>query len=69
MGPPGVRRATAPGFGLSGFWTHRRRPICQRGGRIGSRGYFVEPTVLADVRPGMKVLEEEIFGPSFAPSP
>ncbi len=33
------------------------------GGRIGSRGYFVEPTVLVDVQPGMKVLEEEIFGP------
>ncbi|MEI6357571.1 MAG: aldehyde dehydrogenase family protein [Verrucomicrobiota bacterium] len=33
------------------------------GGRHGDRGYFVEPTVLVDTRPGMKVLEEEIFGP------
>jgi len=27
------------------------------------RGYFYEPTVLADVRPSMPVYEEEIFGP------
>ncbi len=33
------------------------------GGRFGRRGYFVQPTVLVNTRPGMKVLEEEIFGP------
>ena len=33
------------------------------GGRHGDRGYFVKPTVLVDTKPGMKVLEEEIFGP------
>ena len=33
------------------------------GQRIGDSGYFVEPTVLADVRPDMKVVREEIFGP------
>ena len=27
------------------------------------RGYFVQPTVLHEVRPGMKVVDEEIFGP------
>ncbi len=34
-------------------------------GRNGeaARGYFVEPTVLHNVKPGMKVVEEEIFGP------
>jgi phenylacetaldehyde dehydrogenase len=26
-------------------------------------GYFIEPTVLTDTRPGMKAVEEEIFGP------
>jgi phenylacetaldehyde dehydrogenase len=30
--------------------------------RSGS-GYFVEPTVLVDVKPEMKVVREEIFGP------
>jgi phenylacetaldehyde dehydrogenase len=33
------------------------------GGRHGERGYFVKPTVLVNTRPGMKVMEEEIFGP------
>jgi phenylacetaldehyde dehydrogenase len=33
------------------------------GHRLGDRGYFVEPTLLANVRNGMKVVEEEIFGP------
>ncbi len=26
-------------------------------------GYFIQPTVLTDTRPGMKAVEEEIFGP------
>ncbi len=30
--------------------------------RLG-KGYFVEPTLFADVRPGMRIAEEEIFGP------
>ncbi len=33
------------------------------GKREGTRGYFVQPTVLVDARPGMKVMDEEIFGP------
>jgi phenylacetaldehyde dehydrogenase len=33
------------------------------GGRYGERGYFVEPTVLTNTRPDMKVVREEIFGP------
>src|SRR6202166_1688602 len=33
------------------------------GNRVGDRGYFVEPTVLTGARPGMKVVDEEIFGP------
>jgi phenylacetaldehyde dehydrogenase len=33
------------------------------GGRHGDRGYFVKPTVLVNTRPGMKVMDEEIFGP------
>jgi phenylacetaldehyde dehydrogenase len=33
------------------------------GRRMGSKGYFVEPTVLVDVKPDMKVVREEIFGP------
>jgi len=33
------------------------------GHKIGGAGYFVEPTVLVDVKPQMKVVREEIFGP------
>jgi phenylacetaldehyde dehydrogenase len=33
------------------------------GGRYGDRGYFIEPTVLTNTRPDMKVVREEIFGP------
>ena len=33
------------------------------GKRLGDSGYFVEPTVLVDTRPDMKVVREEIFGP------
>ncbi len=33
------------------------------GGRVGNRGYFVEPTVFCDVTDEMKIAQEEIFGP------
>lgn len=33
------------------------------GKRIEGKGYFVEPTVLVDTKPDMKVVREEIFGP------
>ncbi len=39
------------------------------GGRHGQRGYFVEPTVLTNTRPDMKVVREEIFGPVVVAAP
>ncbi len=33
------------------------------GHKVAGPGYFVEPTILVDVRPEMKVVREEIFGP------
>jgi phenylacetaldehyde dehydrogenase len=33
------------------------------GHKLGSKGYFVEPTVLVDTEHNMKVMQEEIFGP------
>ena len=36
------------------------------GGRVGDKGYFIEPTVFADVRDDMKIAQEEIFGPVLA---
>jgi len=39
------------------------------GQKSGGTGYFVEPTVLVDTKPDMKVIQEEIFGPVLAAIP
>src|SRR5215831_9144288 len=39
------------------------------GGRFGDRGYFVEPTVLTNTTPDMKIVREEIFGPVVVAAP
>lgn len=36
------------------------------GGRVGESGYFLEPTVIADVAPDATIAQEEIFGPVLA---
>ncbi len=33
------------------------------GERVGNKGYFVKPTIFADVKEDMKIVKEEIFGP------
>jgi aldehyde dehydrogenase (NAD+) len=33
------------------------------GDRVGDRGYFIQPTVFADVEDDMRIAQEEIFGP------
>jgi len=38
------------------------RLVCG-GGRVGDRGYFIQPTVFSDVQDGMTIAREEIFGP------
>lgn len=37
--------------------------IVTGGERHGTRGYFIQPTIFSDVRPDMKIMQEEIFGP------
>ena len=39
------------------------------GGRFGDRGYFVEPTVLTNTTPDMKIVHEKIFGPVVVAAP
>ena len=39
------------------------------GQRVGDKGYFVQPTVLVNTKPSMKVIQEEIFGPVVAAIP
>ncbi|KAH9947364.1 NAD-dependent aldehyde dehydrogenase [Amylocystis lapponica] len=37
---------------------------CHMGGsRVGSEGYFIQPTIFTDVQPHMRIVREEIFGP------
>jgi 1-pyrroline-5-carboxylate dehydrogenase len=36
------------------------------GGSDGEQGFFIEPTIIADVKPGDRVEQEEIFGPVLA---
>jgi phenylacetaldehyde dehydrogenase len=45
--------------------TREGAKVATGGGRPSSlsRGYFVAPTVFTDVRPDMRILREEIFGP------
>jgi len=33
------------------------------GDGYGTEGYFVNPTIFTDVKPDMKIVQEEIFGP------
>jgi len=33
------------------------------GDRFGTEGYFINPTIFTDVKPDMKIVQEEIFGP------
>jgi aldehyde dehydrogenase (NAD+) len=33
------------------------------GERHGDKGYFIKPTIFKDVKPDMKIMREEIFGP------
>lgn len=43
--------------------------IVTGGERHGQRGYFVQPTVIKDVRPEMSIVREEIFGPVVVAEP
>ena len=33
------------------------------GGRVGERGFFLQPTIFTGASPGMRIVDEEIFGP------
>jgi phenylacetaldehyde dehydrogenase len=43
--------------------------IAAGGDRIGDTGFFLEPTVFVNVKPEMKVVREEIFGPVVVAQP
>jgi phenylacetaldehyde dehydrogenase len=65
-----------PGAASGIFFNHGQcccagsRLFVEHGGRkLGNKGYFVEPTVLVNTKPHMKVIREEIFGPVVAAIP
>lgn len=37
--------------------------VYQGGERHGDAGYWIQPTIFTDVKPDMKIVKEEIFGP------
>lgn len=37
--------------------------VATGGNRLGDKGYFIQPTIFTDVKPEMKIMQEEIFGP------
>jgi 1-pyrroline-5-carboxylate dehydrogenase len=42
------------------------RLVAGGGAVAGNEGYFIQPTVIADVKPDSKIGQEEIFGPVLA---
>jgi len=34
--------------------------LCIGGERVGDKGYFIQPTVFADVKDGMRIAKEEV---------
>jgi aldehyde dehydrogenase (NAD+) len=37
--------------------------VATGGGRVGTKGYFIEPTIFTDVKDDMAICRDEIFGP------
>ena len=62
-----IQRDRVCGYLESGMQEGARAVVGGQG--VGDAGYFVEPTVLVDTRPDMKVIQEEIFGPVVAAIP
>ena len=64
-----ARPAGRPGPVRQDHGLHRRRARrkgakCLTGGeRVGDRGYFIKPTIFADVKDDMTIAQDEIFGP------
>lgn len=51
---------------IMGYITHGKSDgaTVEIGGeRLGDKGYFIKPTIFSNVRPEMKIMQEEIFGP------
>jgi succinate-semialdehyde dehydrogenase/glutarate-semialdehyde dehydrogenase len=63
VGPVITEKARAEILALVGDATDRGARVLTGGGALDGPGFFVAPTVLADVPPDARVGREEIFGP------
>jgi aldehyde dehydrogenase (NAD+) len=63
MGPLISRKQMDTVLGYIDIGRREGASVVAGGARVGEKGYFVAPTVLADVRHEMRVSQEEIFGP------
>jgi len=67
MGPQAHEQQLAKTLRYIGIGREEGARLVTGGARIDRpalrNGYFVEPTVFADVSPGMRIAQEEIFGP------
>jgi phenylacetaldehyde dehydrogenase len=63
MGPLISRRQLDRVMGFIHSGQEQGATLFAGGGTTGERGFFVQPTVLTGVKPGMAVHDEEIFGP------
>jgi phenylacetaldehyde dehydrogenase len=63
MGPVISRRQLDRVMGYIHSGQEQGATLLAGGGTTGERGFFVQPTVLTGVKPGMAVHDEEIFGP------
>jgi len=64
MGP--VINETARKTILEYIETGKREGRLVAGGEAPSGGYFIPPTIFADIEPGARIFQEEIFGPVLA---
>lgn len=63
MGPVVSRKQADRIAGYIASGKQEGASVLAGGGQTGPAGTFIEPTVLVDVQPHMKVVREEIFGP------
>jgi aldehyde dehydrogenase (NAD+) len=63
LGPLISRKQMERVLGYIGVGREEGAQVICGGERAGNRGYFIEPTVLANVTGDMRVAREEIFGP------
>jgi len=63
MGPVVSRKQQERILGYVQSGIEQGATLVTGGKKVGDKGYFIEPTVFANARPSMKIVQEEIFGP------